>query len=96
MLKKGSHLIAENLDMLMNLITYEIILEMFRVTSLYSQILKKFHNILPRNNLIHKVYNQKSHYKILIKGEEGPKLMSLFDLRIYLFLAKANNKDKTL
>ena len=68
---------------------------MFRVTSLYSQILNSFHNILLKNNFNHKVFNPKFHYKIMIKGGEGLKLMSLFDLKIYLFLAKANNKDKT-
>ena len=94
MLKKESHLIEWRLGMLMNLITYQIIQEMFKVISFYSQILKKIHNILLRNNFIHKVYNLKFHYKILIKEGEDPKLMDLFDLQIYLFLVKVNNKDK--
>ena len=72
----------------------KIIQEMFKVIFLYNQILKKIHNILLRNNFIHKVYNLKFQYKILIKEEGDPRLMDLFDLRIYLFLAKANNKDK--
>jgi hypothetical protein len=62
---------------------------------LYSQKLKNIRNILKRKNFIHKVNNQKFPYKILIKGEEVPKLMGLFDKQIYLLLAKANSKDKT-
>ena len=94
MSKKGNHLNVGRLGMLMNSITCQIIQEMFKVIFLYNQILKKIHNILLRNNFIHKVYNLKFQYKILIKEEGDPRLMDLFDLRIYLFLAKANNKDK--
>lgn len=84
MLKKESHLIVIRLGIIMNLIAYEIIHKMFRVIYLYSQILNNFHNILQRKNNTHKVNNLKFHYKISIKGGEGPKLKGLFDQQIYL------------
>ena len=95
MLKKGSHLIVRRLGMLMNLIANKINHKLIKKTYFYSQKLKNIRNIFQRKNFIHKVNNRKFPYKILIKGEEVPKLMGLLDKQIYLLLAKAYSKDKT-